>query len=195
MERANGSVQLHADMQPARPLDKRVAQHTHPSVHGYCTVRWFRMMTCAVASLLFLCVVSPVAGWKNGRALTPPLGFSTWNWKQTCTTSEMLKPVVEALVSRGLVEAGCVFALFFHLSLSISLSFSLSLSLFLSLFPSHDRAYCNEYEPRCLHLPPSASCCLYDLHSNTHPTVSINCWVCVHNRLALHDRQIHDVHG
>ena len=34
------------------------------------------------------------------------LGFSTWNWKQTCTTRAMLEPLVESMVERGLVRAG-----------------------------------------------------------------------------------------
>jgi hypothetical protein len=34
------------------------------------------------------------------------LGFSTWNWKQTCTTREMVEPLVEAMASSGLVAAG-----------------------------------------------------------------------------------------
>jgi hypothetical protein len=42
----------------------------------------------------------------NHRAQTPPLGWSSWNWNQTCTTRAMLEPQVEALVARGLVAAG-----------------------------------------------------------------------------------------
>jgi hypothetical protein len=85
-------------------LARRRAPHAVPSVEGSVA----KTHVTAVAALLLACAVCPADGWKNGRAETPPLGFSTWNWKQTCTTSDMLKPVVEAMVGRGLVKAGCV---------------------------------------------------------------------------------------
>jgi hypothetical protein len=99
-------------------LARRRAPHAVPSVEGSVA----KTLATAVAALLLACAVCPADGWKNGRAETPPLGFSTWNWKQTCTTSDMLKPVVEAMVDRGLVKAGCVRL---HSRLVVALALSL----------------------------------------------------------------------
>lgn len=57
--------------------------------------------------MLLLTIISTAAGSSNnGVGLTPTLGFSTWNWRMTCTTRAMVTPQVEAMVKRGLVKAG-----------------------------------------------------------------------------------------
>ena len=56
---------------------------------------------------MWMLLTSSTAGSSNnGVGLTPTLGFSTWNWRQTCTTRAMVTPQVEAMVKRGLVKAG-----------------------------------------------------------------------------------------
>ena len=54
---------------------------------------------------MWMLLTSSTAGSSNnGVGLTPTLGFSTWNWRQTCTTRAMVTPQVEAMVKRGLVK-------------------------------------------------------------------------------------------
>ena len=65
--------------------------------------RWFLVRPRVMLSVLSAMLVCALP---NGQGLRPALGFSTWNWNQTCTTRAMLAPLAEAMVSRGLVQAG-----------------------------------------------------------------------------------------
>ena len=65
--------------------------------------RWFLVRPRVILSVLSAMLVRALP---NGQGLRPALGFSTWNWNQTCTTRAMLAPLAEAMVSRGLVQAG-----------------------------------------------------------------------------------------
>jgi alpha-galactosidase len=64
-------------------------------------VGWCCLLLCAVA----LC--SPQAkAWDNGLALTPPMGWNSWN-KFACNVSEdLLKSMADAMVSSGMKDAG-----------------------------------------------------------------------------------------
>jgi alpha-galactosidase len=64
-------------------------------------VGWCCWLLCAVA----LC--SPQAkAWDNGLALTPPMGWNSWN-KFACNVSEdLLKSMADAMVSSGMKDAG-----------------------------------------------------------------------------------------
>ena len=64
----------------------------------------FANMTPLAAVLLVLPIAHAWSG--NGQALTPPLGFSSWNYRHACTTGAMMRPQVEAMVAKGLVAAG-----------------------------------------------------------------------------------------
>jgi alpha-galactosidase len=50
--------------------------------------------------------VPPVEAWDNGLALTPPMGWNSWN-KFGCNVSEdMIKGMADAMVSSGMKDAG-----------------------------------------------------------------------------------------
>src|SRR5499427_3366350 len=62
------------------------------------------------ASGLFLGLVAmsvpPARAWDNGLALTPPMGWNSWN-KFGCNVSEdMIKGMADAMVSSGMKDAG-----------------------------------------------------------------------------------------
>jgi alpha-galactosidase len=56
--------------------------------------------------LALLCFPSPATAWDNGVALTPPMGWNSWN-KFACNVSEdMIKSMVDAMVTSGMKDAG-----------------------------------------------------------------------------------------
>jgi alpha-galactosidase len=62
---------------------------------------WCCLLLCAVA----LCAPQAKA-WDNGLALTPPMGWNSWN-KFACNVSEdLLKSMADAMVSSGMKDAG-----------------------------------------------------------------------------------------
>ena len=64
-------------------------------------VGWCCLLLCAVA------LSAPSAkAWDNGLALTPPMGWNSWN-KFGCNVSEdLLKSMADAMVSSGMKDAG-----------------------------------------------------------------------------------------
>src|SRR5699024_5714096 len=50
--------------------------------------------------------VSVFLGHAQDKTLTPPMGFMTWNYFSTDISAEVLKEVVDSMVSTGMVEAG-----------------------------------------------------------------------------------------
>jgi alpha-galactosidase len=62
----------------------------------------FFLITIAV----LLALASGAQAWDNGVALTPPMGWNSWN-KFGCNVSEdMIKSMTDAMVSSGMKEAG-----------------------------------------------------------------------------------------
>ena len=64
----------------------------------------------ALAFLLLFTTFSALApavrAWDNGAALTPPMGWNSWN-KFACNVSEeMIKSMADAMVSSGMKDAG-----------------------------------------------------------------------------------------
>src|SRR5437868_15075840 len=63
-----------------------------------------------VLSIIFLVIAgltAPLAqAWDNGLALTPPMGWNSWN-KFHCNVSEnLIKGMADAMVSSGMKDAG-----------------------------------------------------------------------------------------
>ncbi len=61
----------------------------------------------AISTLLSACV--PASALDNGLALTPPMGFNTWNTFKTNPTEKVVKEIADAMVARGLKDAGYVY--------------------------------------------------------------------------------------
>src|SRR5690348_12081931 len=60
-----------------------------------------------LAMIIFASSFMPTArAWDNGVALTPPMGWNSWN-KFGCNVSEeMIKSMADAMVSSGMKDAG-----------------------------------------------------------------------------------------
>src|SRR5438128_7813835 len=60
-----------------------------------------------LATIIFAFSFMPAArAWDNGVALTPPMGWNSWN-KFGCNVSEeMIKSMADAMVSSGMKDAG-----------------------------------------------------------------------------------------
>ncbi len=58
------------------------------------------------AAIIALSVLRPVAGIDNGLALTPQMGWNSWN-KFACSINEtLIRQTADVLVSSGLAAAG-----------------------------------------------------------------------------------------
>ena len=63
----------------------------------------FFALACLLASLFF---AGEVRAWDNGVALTPPMGWNSWN-KFGCKVSEdLLKSMADGMISSGMKDAG-----------------------------------------------------------------------------------------
>jgi alpha-galactosidase len=54
----------------------------------------------------FLCYVQPALALENGLALTPPMGWNSWNRFGCNVTEDLVKSAADALVSSGMKDAG-----------------------------------------------------------------------------------------
>jgi alpha-galactosidase len=54
----------------------------------------------------FLCCVPPALALENGLALTPPMGWNSWNRFGCSVTEDLVKSAADALVSSGMKDAG-----------------------------------------------------------------------------------------
>src|SRR5260370_3332571 len=64
---------------------------------------------CSLIFLLFLAFlgsVRPVRALENGPALTPPMGWNSWNRFACNVTEDLVKSAADALVSSGMKDAG-----------------------------------------------------------------------------------------
>ncbi len=64
---------------------------------------------CSLMLLLFLALlgsVRPVHALENGLALTPPMGWNSWNRFACNVTEDLVKSAADALVSSGMKDAG-----------------------------------------------------------------------------------------
>ena len=62
--------------------------------------------TLMLATLACLSIISPVYGLDNGLALTPPMGWNSWNTFRLKINEDLVKEVADAFVARGLKDAG-----------------------------------------------------------------------------------------
>jgi alpha-galactosidase len=56
--------------------------------------------------LVFLACVPPARALENGLALTPPMGWNSWNRFACNVTEDLVKSAADALVSSGMKDAG-----------------------------------------------------------------------------------------
>jgi len=71
------------------------------------TLTWFRGAVILTISFLAILFAANEAGaWDNGVALTPPMGWNSWN-KFGCNVSEdLLKSMADGMVASGMKDAG-----------------------------------------------------------------------------------------
>ena len=71
------------------------------------TLTWFRLaIVFAMSVVTIVFAVSEARAWDNGLALTPPMGWNSWN-KFACNVSEdLLKSMADGMVSTGMKDAG-----------------------------------------------------------------------------------------
>jgi alpha-galactosidase len=68
-----------------------------------CRMRW--MMGCLVA-FVALVACAPAKALDNGLALTPPMGWNSWNKFQCNVSEDLIKGATDAMVSSGMKDAG-----------------------------------------------------------------------------------------
>lgn len=68
-------------------------------------VRLFALGLCLATASLAV-VAAPQKYFNNGLAMTPPMGWSSWNNYRTKTTEEQIRKVADAMVSTGLKDVG-----------------------------------------------------------------------------------------
>jgi alpha-galactosidase len=69
-------------------------------------------MACASAMMMLLVTVhaaSPAASRSNGLALTPPIGWSSWNNFGEDISEQLVVETIDAMVANGMRDAGYVF--------------------------------------------------------------------------------------
>src|SRR5215475_10245573 len=79
-----------------------------PGPEAAVKLSYFSKMTLAFSfALCCMAFDAPLAhAWDNGVALTPPMGWNSWN-KFGCNVSEeMIKSMADAMVSSGMKDAG-----------------------------------------------------------------------------------------
>jgi len=71
------------------------------------TLTWFRgAVILAISFLAILSAANEARAWDNGVALTPPMGWNSWN-KFGCNVSEdLLKSMADGMVASGMKDAG-----------------------------------------------------------------------------------------
>ena len=62
--------------------------------------------TITLATLACLSIISPVYGLDNGLALTPPMGWNSWNTFRLNINEDLVKEVADVFVTQGLKDAG-----------------------------------------------------------------------------------------
>jgi alpha-galactosidase len=84
-------------MPPRRILEAALNRRTFVTIIS-------SLLTVVFPALLYF--ASPAAAWDNGVALTPPMGWNSWN-KFGCNVSEdMIKSMADAMVKSGMKDAG-----------------------------------------------------------------------------------------
>src|SRR5262249_52987932 len=69
-------------------------------------VRILKHAACYLLLGVVATSVPPASAWDNGLALTPPMGWNSWN-KFGCNVSEdMIKGMADAMVSSGMKDVG-----------------------------------------------------------------------------------------
>jgi alpha-galactosidase len=68
---------------------------------------FFRLFAAAVTMLL--CLGAPASGLRNGLALTPQMGWNSWNLFECSINEQLIRGVADAMVSTGLHRAGYQF--------------------------------------------------------------------------------------
>src|SRR5437773_7246281 len=71
------------------------------------TSKWRRRGLCLIACLpAVLFAATEARAWDNGVALTPPMGWNSWN-KFGCNVSEdLIKSMADGMVASGMKDAG-----------------------------------------------------------------------------------------
>jgi len=59
-----------------------------------------------ISNMAFALLPSPAAAWDNGLALTPPMGWNSWNRFQCNVNEELIRGMADAMVSSGMKDAG-----------------------------------------------------------------------------------------
>jgi alpha-galactosidase len=65
-----------------------------------------KIYTITIAILTCLSIISPVYGQNNGLALTPPMGWNSWNTFRLNINEDLVKEVADVFVTQGLKDAG-----------------------------------------------------------------------------------------
>jgi alpha-galactosidase len=68
-----------------------------------------RSSWCGVGLLVALLSSPSVKAWDNGLALTPPMGWNSWNRFHCNVSEDLIKGAADALVSSGMKDAGYEF--------------------------------------------------------------------------------------
>ena len=64
------------------------------------------MAALAIISLCLLALIEYTTAWNNGLAITPPMGFSTWNYYKYDFNATTFYKIADAFVDRGLKAVG-----------------------------------------------------------------------------------------
>ena len=70
-------------------------------------MRWFRRCLVLFAMATFTVVLSPqLQGQSSGLAMTPPMGWNSWNHFHRNVTDAVIRAQADAMVSSGMRDAG-----------------------------------------------------------------------------------------
>ena len=65
-----------------------------------------RLTLCCLVACIALLASAPAKALDNGLALTPPMGWNSWNKFQCNVSEELIKGAADAMVSSGMKDAG-----------------------------------------------------------------------------------------
>src|SRR2546423_4661125 len=68
--------------------------------------RYSRYVLCGLALVIAGFNLPPAKAWDNGLALTPPMGWNSWNKFHCNVSEELIKGMADAMVTSGMKEVG-----------------------------------------------------------------------------------------
>src|SRR5258707_11502157 len=85
---------------------QRCEARTNLESEGVAMFQCSKYASCCLLLVMAGFSVPAAKAWDNGLALTPPMGWNSWNKFQCNVSEDLIKGMADAMVSSGMKDAG-----------------------------------------------------------------------------------------